>query len=285
MALSQVIQDISFSKDSQWIAISSSRGTSHIFAISSYGGSVGPQTHGVCLVDDPVGSTSSPAPAFPWWSNIGPVRIASQMVAPPPPAITLSVASRIKNGIGGWRGTVSGAAAAAAGRATAFSRAVAAVFHDGGGQILESEAAFGSVKDQFWVLAPSGHLLRYLLRPSAGVDWNSTNGNMPGATGGMGSPSGSSQSQELRLSVEALEKWDVCRRSSWVDREENIDNITVVGASLEEGTTNCLGIGSYLPVFGKDCVTTEEMQRWFMSNAEVQMHHSRPLPIWAKAKV
>jgi hypothetical protein len=29
----------------------------------------------------------------------------------------------------------------------------------------------------------------------------------------------------------------------------------------------------------------EEMQRWFMSNAEVQMYQAKPLPVWAKAKV
>jgi len=39
------IQDIAFSADSRWVAISSMRGTTHVFPITPYGGTVGVRTH------------------------------------------------------------------------------------------------------------------------------------------------------------------------------------------------------------------------------------------------
>nr|XP_018908004.1 PREDICTED: uncharacterized protein LOC109037683 isoform X2 [Bemisia tabaci]XP_018908005.1 PREDICTED: uncharacterized protein LOC109037683 isoform X2 [Bemisia tabaci] len=39
------VQDISFSNDSRWVAVSSLRGTTHVFPITPYGGSVGLRTH------------------------------------------------------------------------------------------------------------------------------------------------------------------------------------------------------------------------------------------------
>lgn len=39
------VQDISFSFDSRWVAVSTMRGTTHVFPITSYGGSCGYRTH------------------------------------------------------------------------------------------------------------------------------------------------------------------------------------------------------------------------------------------------
>jgi hypothetical protein len=39
------VQDISFSPDSRWVAVSTLRGTTHIFPVTSYGGQVGVRTH------------------------------------------------------------------------------------------------------------------------------------------------------------------------------------------------------------------------------------------------
>ncbi|CAM6097584.1 unnamed protein product [Calypogeia fissa] len=287
-----VIQDISFSSDSQWIAVSSSRGTSHMFAISPFGGLVGPQTHGAIPVDGLMGPTFMPAPTFPWWSSPGSVRVSQQPVPPPPLAVTLSVVSRVKNGIGGWRGTMTGAAAAATGRASNVSGAVAAIFHDGGNHNLEGEVGSGCLKEQLWVLSPSGNLIRYLLRPSAGIDGGYSSGGTPGVSMmNSGSPV---QTQELRLLVEPLEKWDVSRRPNWAEREERLDCLAGPGVGYEEAVSSASGgqwagsgghvIGSGNGL-GKEGMSVEDMQRWFMSNAEVQHSQARPLPIWAKAKV
>lgn len=40
------VQDICFSLDSRWVAISTLRGTTHVFPITPYGGSAGMRTHG-----------------------------------------------------------------------------------------------------------------------------------------------------------------------------------------------------------------------------------------------
>lgn len=40
------VQDIEFSLDSRWVAISTLRGTTHVFPITPYGGAIGMRTHG-----------------------------------------------------------------------------------------------------------------------------------------------------------------------------------------------------------------------------------------------
>ncbi|KAK6132958.1 hypothetical protein DH2020_033249 [Rehmannia glutinosa] len=78
-----VIQDISFSSDSHWIMISSSRGTSHL------------------LLFLPPGT--------------GLQVLTQQDICASGPPVNLSAISRIRSGSNGWRNTVSGAAAAATG--------------------------------------------------------------------------------------------------------------------------------------------------------------------------
>jgi hypothetical protein len=286
ISMGQVIQDISFSGDSQWIAVSSSRGTNHLFAISPFGGVVGPQTHGTVPVDGLIGPTLTPAPTFPWWSSTGPVRVNQQALPPPPPAINLNVVSRIKNGNTGWRGTVTTAAVAATGRSNALAGAVAAVFHAGGATGVESEIETVTFKDQLWILCPTGHLLRYVLRPTAGEGGNSS--GVAGMAGGS-PPVSSGLPQELKVVVEPLEKWDVCRRPNWVEREERIESQGALreeaGYGGEAKSATMLSQGGSRGVLGREGMGIEEMQRWFMSNAEVQMYQAKPLPVWAKAKV
>ncbi|KAL2634216.1 hypothetical protein R1flu_005695 [Riccia fluitans] len=289
-----VIQDISFSSDSQWLAVSSSRGTSHIYAISPFGGTVGPQTHSAIPVDGLIGPTHIPAPSFPWWSSAAPLKAAPQPLPPPPQAVNLSVVSRIKNGVGGWRGTVTGAAAAATGRTNSNSGAVAAFFHDGGKHSLEADIVSGCLNEQLWVLSPSGHLIRYLLGPTGGLE----GGYSKNATGVNSTASGGQNpSQELRLLIEPVERWDVSRKANWVEREERVDCLAGPSLGYEEeamfyavsgqrGGSGSHTSGSGNVAVGRDGMSVEEMQRWFMSNAEVQMHNqARPLPIWAKSKV
>nr|XP_024358119.1 autophagy-related protein 18h-like isoform X1 [Physcomitrium patens]XP_024358120.1 autophagy-related protein 18h-like isoform X1 [Physcomitrium patens]XP_024358121.1 autophagy-related protein 18h-like isoform X1 [Physcomitrium patens] len=275
-----VIQDITFSSDSHWIAVSSSRGTNHLFAISPFGGIVGPQTHATLPIDGLIGPTITPAPVFPWWSTTGPVSLNQQASYSPPPAITLNVVGRIKNGNGGWRGTVTSAAVTAAGRPNVLAGAVAAVFHDGGRVGVESDIGTGTLRDQLWIFCPTGHLLRYLLRPAVGGDGVYSNG-LPQMVG-IGSPGSPGLPQELKAIVEPVERWDVARRPNWVEREE------IVGAqdaNQEEAGVRSGNSGISVGSVSKEAMRTEELQRWFMSNAEVQMHQSRSVPIWAKSKI
>ncbi|XP_073387126.1 autophagy-related protein 18h isoform X3 [Physcomitrium patens] len=276
-----VIQDISFSCDSHWIAVSSSRGTNHLYAISPFGGIVGPQTHGTVSINGLIGPPSTPVPAFSWWSGTEPLNLNQPALNPPPPAITLNVVGRIKNGNGGWRGTVTSAAVTATGRPNTLAGAVAAVFHDGGGTGVESYVGVRTLKDQLWVLCPTGHLLRYLLRPAVGVDGGHTNDFSQKV--GMCTPGSPGLSSDLKVVVEPVERWDVARRSNWVEREECVET---QGAYREEDVLANFGSTriSLRPVV-KEGMTTEEMQRFFMSNAEVQTHQASPVPIWAKTKI
>lgn len=254
--------------------MSSSRGTNHLFAISPFGGPVGPQTHATVPVDGLIGPTLTPSPVFPWWSSTGSLSLNQLALYPPPPAITLNVVSRIKNGNGGWRGTVTSAAVTATGRPNVIAGAVAAVFHDGGLAGVESDIGNGTLKDQLWILFPTGHLLRYLLRPSIGGDGGYTTVNglpqMPGQ-----------QPQELKVVAEPVQKWDIARRPNWVEREERVE---AEDGTHDDSVVALENSGSTVST-AKDITATEEMQRWFMSNAEVQMHQARPVPIWAKPKV
>lgn len=245
---------------------------------------MGPQTHGTVPIDGLIGPTLTPAPAFPWWSSTGPLRVNQQALPSPPPAINLNVVSRIKNGNGGWRTTVTSAAVTATGRPNALAGAVAAVFHDGGGIGVESDVGIGTLKDQLWVLCPTGHLLRYVLRPSAGGEGGYVNG-LP-QMAGIGTPGSPSFPQELKVVVEPVERWDVSRRPNWMEREERVESHVPHHDDAASGALGSLGSpGGSSGVLSKEGTTTEELQRWFMSNAEVQMHQARPVPIWAKSKV
>lgn len=285
-----VIQDISFSDDSHWIAISSSRGTSHLFAISPFGGAVGLHTHEGTLMDGSRVASHLRSPTVCWWSCSGLLRANQQPLPPPSPPITLSVVSRIKNGNVGWRGTMSGAAAAATGRTNSSAGAIAALFRNGGGQTMQSDLGNFNSKNQLWVFFPSGHLVQYSFHVYNGAD-TVYSGNV---ASGMGvGPCELSQEQDLRAVVETLQKWDVCQIPNRTESEENIDNLCKQGTLSGKTGKRALGgyrNGTILPHStgsggtGKEGNNSEEKRRWYLSNAEVQMYRART-PIWAKSEM
>jgi hypothetical protein len=151
--------------------------------------------------------------------------------------------------------------------------AVAVTFHDGRG--LEpgvADAGQNGLKDQLWVLSSSGHLIRYGLHISEGYLDNllpSQNSSLDAA-------------MDVRVIVEPLQKWDVCRRLNWVEREEKINNSATepdVPNDLPPGS--CHDSGAHVD---QEHVISSEMRQLFLSNAEVSMHHCCP-PIWAKSQV
>lgn len=280
-----VIQDISFSDDSRCIAISSSRGTSHLFAISPFGGVVGRRTHEGALMNVSMGSSLAQGSTRYWWSSSRLLKYDPQF--PPPPPITLCDVHKIKNGNDGWCSTISGAAAAATGRSNISSGAVATVFHNGRGQNLQSQLGYSDIRNQLWVFCPSGHVIRYALSPHAATDALRCS-NSPEI--GAGS-CGASQAEDSSGFVEPLQKWDLCRKSNWVEREHSIDRLN--GTRVEKENAAALagyGDGEILAHSGdneqleKEMIITEEKRRWYLSNAEVHMHQERP-PIWTKPEI
>ncbi|KAL7218091.1 hypothetical protein ACSBR2_011379 [Camellia fascicularis] len=116
-----VIQDISFSDDSHWIMISSSRGTR---------GSVNFQFPDAFFTCKNSGSGVMTKPVVCWPPNSGSQMLSQQNICASGPPVTLSVVGRIRSGNSGWRSTVSGAAATATGRMSSLSVAIASAFHN-----------------------------------------------------------------------------------------------------------------------------------------------------------
>ncbi|KAJ0977594.1 hypothetical protein J5N97_013068 [Dioscorea zingiberensis] len=208
-----VIQDICFSPYSQWIAIVSSRGTSHIFVLSPFGGDAillpqSPNCDGPILV---------PSSTLPWWSTSSCV-IDPQFLPLPPPPVTLSV---------------------------------------------------------------------HLLIPSLGAD-SCDSSSRTGA-----SPLLQLHDEELHVNAEPVQWWDVCRRSNWPEREENISRFILdkqqttdmaMDTSDYEDNDTIFSVLSTGSTTGKECIKTCERPHWYLSNAEVQINSGR-ISIWQKPKI
>jgi hypothetical protein len=270
----QVIQDICFSCYSQWIAIVSSRGTCHIFALSPFGGETVLQIQN----SDADGPTLLPVLSLPWWSTPSfMINQQSYSPPPPPPPVTLSVVSRIKNSNSGWLNQVSNAASSAAGKVSIPSGAVAAVFYSSVPHDLLPAHFKANALEHLLVYTPSGHTIQYKLLPSLGGE--------PSEAASRTGPGSSLQIQdeELRVKVEPVQWWDVCRRSDWPEREECISGITPGRQGTSEivmDTSDCEDND-----FGnKEFAKSNERSHLYLSNAEVQISSGR-IPIWQKSKV
>ncbi|KAK1316983.1 Autophagy-related protein 18g [Acorus calamus] len=276
-----VIQDICFSHYSQWIAIVSSRGTCHIFTLSPFGGEAGLQTqssHGDDLI-------LVPSLTLPWWSTTS--LVMDQQFLPPPPPITLSVVSRLKNGNSGWLNTVSNAAASATGKTPVPSGAIAATFHNSVYRNLRKVNLKANSLEHLLVYSPSGHVIQHELMPSLGIDC-CDNGSRIGS-----SPLSQVSDEELRVIVEPVQWWDVCRRLNWPEREECISSISLDRGDFGEmgmDTSDCedndckSSTSSNNSLAGKDLLKPQEKSHWYLSNAEVQISSGR-LQIWLKSKI
>ncbi|KAG4386062.1 hypothetical protein AAZX31_12G203000 [Glycine max] len=270
-----VIQDISFSDDSKWIMISSSRGTSHLFAINPQGGHVNIQSFDDSFTakNSGLGTTTNHAVRRSHSSAMQMPKQQSLFVTGPP--ITLSVVSRIRNGANGWRGTVSGAAAAATGRKNALSGAIASSFRNYKG----NEGNFPKAKYQLLVFSPSGSMVQYALRTITGQDSAVVSGLSPAYE--------SIPQADTRLVVEAIHKWNICQSHSRREREDNVDIYGENGISdvnkiypeevgEEKNTSPKIKNGVM-----KVNLCLEEEHLLYISEAELQMHEAQT-SLWAK---
>ncbi|XP_030503217.1 autophagy-related protein 18h isoform X2 [Cannabis sativa] len=269
---SAVIQDICFSQYSQWVSIITSRGTSHIFALSPFGGETVLQAH-----NSPAdGPTLLPTLSLPWWSSSS-FTVNKQSFSPPPQPVTLSVVSRIKNNSSGWLNTVSNAASSAAGKMLLPSGAMTAVFHSCVPPDLQPGHAKVNALERLLVYAPSGHVIQYNLLPSVGGEsTESASRSGPGSSLQM-------QDDELRVKVEPVQWWDVCRRTDWPERDECISGITCRKQEAMEmvmDVSDCEDNDTR----DKELVKPHEKSHLYISNAEVQINSGR-IPIWQNAKI
>ncbi|XP_056850361.1 autophagy-related protein 18h isoform X4 [Raphanus sativus] len=240
---SAVIQDICFSSYSQWIAIVSSKGTCHIYVLSPFGGENVLEVRN-SYVDGP---TLAPTLSLPWWSS--PSFMTTQYSFPPPASVTLSVVTRIKCN------SFFHAASSVVGKPSSFpSGCLAAVFH----QSVQSSA---HALDYLLVYTPSGHVVQYKLVPSLGGDQPESNSRI-----------GSAAEEELRVKVEPLQCWDVCRKTNWPEREENICGLTFDGRKVVETSDS------------EDLAKPLEKHHVYLANAEVLINSGRK-PIWQNSEI
>ncbi|KAK3193933.1 hypothetical protein Dsin_025243 [Dipteronia sinensis] len=283
---SAMIQDICFSHYSQWIAIVSSKGTCHVFVLSPFGGDSGFQasnSHGKEPFLFPVLSQ-------PWWSTSS--GIIDQQCLPPPPPVALSVVSRIKYSSFGWLNTVSNAAAPSTGKVFVPSGAVAAVFHNTISHRLQHVNPRANSLEHLLVYTPSGHVVQHELLPSIGMELSDSSSRIRTAS------LAHIQEDDLRVRVEPVQWWDVCRRSDWPEREESYSEATCNGQGAAETVQNksdcednygmgfldindCVGGKATLKTYS---VKPHDRFHWYLSNAEVQVISGR-LPIWQKSKI
>ncbi|KAK6230376.1 hypothetical protein QUC31_001894 [Theobroma cacao] len=278
-----VIQDVSFSDDSNWIMISSSRGTSHLFAINPMGGSVNFQSGDAVFASKHNGLGVLTKPQVRWPPNLGVQAPTQTNLCASGPPLTLSVVSRIRNGSNGWRGTVSGAAAAATGRMGSLSGAIASSFHNcKGNNFLFAESSSLKTKYHLLVFSPSGCMIQYVLRISADRD------STPFVSG-LSTAYEPTAESDGRLVVEAIQKWNICQKHIRREREDNVDiygengtsdNSKVYPEEIKEGRT-------YLEptdIVDKANPNPEEKHNLYISEAELQMHQAR-MPLWAKPEI
>ncbi|XP_020684473.1 autophagy-related protein 18h [Dendrobium catenatum] len=278
---SAVIQDICFSHYSQWITIVSSRGTCHIFLMSPFGGDASLQQQ------SPYYDGPNPVPnlTMPWWSSLS-CMIEQQFLQPPPP-LTVSVVSRIKNFSSGWLNTVSSVTASAAGKIPIPSGAIAAVFHNSISRPIPPVHANNCSLEHLLVYSPSGHLIQHELLPSSGEE--SSDSSSRSESG----PLLQFQDEELHVNIESVQWWDVCRRSNWPEREQNVPQVTFYAENNIEtvmdtpdsgiGNNSC-SVPSAKLLAGKETLKAHERPHWYLSNAEVQVCSGR-MPIWQKKKI
>ncbi|KAJ6314105.1 hypothetical protein OIU78_017713 [Salix suchowensis] len=279
-----VIQDISFSDDSYWIMISSSRGTSHLFAINPSGGAVNFQSSESSYVSKHggVGGMNRPTVSRP--PCLGLQMHNQQSLCATGPTVTLSAVSRIRSGNNGWRGTVTGAAAAATGRLGSLSGAIASSFHKckGNYDMYGDGASFKS-KYHLLLFSPSGSMIQYTLRILDGVDSTTVgsglNVNYESAAENVG-----------RLVVEAMQKWNICQKQHRRDLEDNVDIYGDNGNS-DSNKIHPEGIKKGNSKYPEDRgavtntkISPEEKHHLYISEAELHVHQAR-LPLWAKPEI
>ncbi|XP_020692196.1 autophagy-related protein 18f isoform X1 [Dendrobium catenatum] len=266
-----VIQDISFSDDSQWIMISSSRGTSHLFAISPFEGT-NIQLQNVNNSDGSYRSDTN----YP--RNLGASKINHLNSFSGP--ITLSVVSRIKNGNNGWKGAVSGAAAAATGKVNPISGAIASTFLSGKTSSAYVEA--NSLRTKYYLLlfSSSGCIIQYVLRHLSGEHLSIDPSSLSSISHGLPLESDS------RFVVEPLQKWDICHKKNRRDRNDNMDAYGEHGngenAKLFQKIVK--KVNSVYPTDSPGAklkLNGEENNHLYISEVELQMH-SAQVPLWTR---
>ncbi|XP_051136363.1 autophagy-related protein 18f-like [Andrographis paniculata] len=269
-----VIRDISFSSDSEWVMVSSSRGTTHLFAISPSGGSVNFQSSDVTSHPRNSRLSSMAKPAVPRSSNSGIQVLSRQSICLSGPPVTLSPVRRIRNGSNGWINTVSGAAAAT-GLLNPLSGAIASAFHKCKDNEAYGDSSSMKINHHLLVFSPAGFVMQYALHTAPAF-----NGSTPSPVRSINNES----NLDCDVIVEAIQKWNVCQKQNCRDRRDNIDVFGVDGNMNPERMRGHDTISDSFGTVNKEKITTEEKLHMYISEAEIQMHDNEN-PLWTRPEI
>ncbi|DBA69654.1 TPA: hypothetical protein ACH3X2_012712 [Trebouxia sp. C0005] len=251
-----VIRDLTFSRDGAWLGVSSARGTTHLFRLATKEGQ----------------PAHMAAASFPHThSKGGPPSGLSTSHEP----VRLTAIGRARCG-GFLNGSLPGSAAAAAvvnlytghpGKgdiAAAFRPSQQATDpHSETHTQIDSATQSGSLQEDLFVMTATGGLVRHQLRLQAKAQ--SEPGLAAADRDRVGVDGEGAGGSVLMLVAEPQESWDLCRRSSWPEREE----VMQPSVDLHGG-----------PSPQKPAAHSGSEPAW-MVHAETQTCSSSQVPLWA----
>ncbi|KAG5597786.1 hypothetical protein H5410_039018 [Solanum commersonii] len=275
-----VIQDISFSNDSRWIMISSSRGTSHLFAVSPSGGSVDFHTSDARRRSACANSSGVMAkPAVQRAVN------SQQSIGGSGSPVTLSAVGRIRSGGNGWKNTLSGAAAAATGNVSSLSGSIASAFqYYNKNHNQYADPAFLKSNYHLLVFSSPACVIQYSLRMCSGLDSFTTTTPVVATTYESG------VEVDTRLVVDAIQKWNICQKQNRKERGGNIDIYGEFGDSdnskiFPERMKVENGLYSKISnTTTEEKRSSDERHHMYISEVELEMH-KRQISLWAKPEI
>ena len=221
-----IVQHVAFSRDANWLSVSTAKGTTHLFAINHGGGPVSADTHARCPApcDVALVAGSPPAVGVPWG--------ASGAASDPPvlPATeTLHAVARVRATGDGWLGAVAhrvwqaGSLVGMPYEAGAMACAL---------RTLADADTGGEAQRELLVVTPAGALTRYLLRARAADE--------PGAPLNTDTAVERSGPRPLGVTLVPLERWDVRRCPSWPERHGATMGGLSSGSSSRSGSIAAL---------------------------------------------
>jgi hypothetical protein len=263
--------------------ISSSRGTSHLFAISPYSGSTSFRYSDNNSTENNYVVDLSVKPTAHWSQNSTSSLSLSQktLFISGPPA-TLSVVSRIRNGSNLFKGAVHGAAALATGVSSPISGAIASTFHNCKGADLSSDGGSHSTKYYLLVFSPSGSIIQYVLHLSAEQDSRFDFPSGPISYG-------SEREHDMKFVIEALQKWDVCYKRNRRDTAESFTYGEFENGENNKLFQNVMRKGTSIYPFSNTAVerpnlSADENRNFYISESELQTHVVQT-PLWSRSGV
>jgi len=259
-----LITGATFSNTSDRLAVSSARGTTHIFQL-------GP------AASVPMSSAAARteiAPPVQHLSAAARLRSASGWTARVPGAPLAAAAAGLYNGGPGTAGPCAGAIAAT----FALTRArpgIAEGSHLSSSLAYEEPQGLGAEADEELLVAgPDGVLTRYRLCPAvegapASEDDSAMFGTSPASVA-----SSMSGVDDGELATEVAARLDICRRPSWPEHDE------FGGAAVEPNAQSAQGRAAVPVGPFQRTGASEEERHAFIANAEL-CRHSRHAGLWA----